>query len=75
MMLRSRSSPILVSLITFLISFESNESCFADDNADADDGIDPDDIAEPETAVDSDRLGNLLNQGDDDEYMGAEEYF
>lgn len=48
---------------------------FTDDNADADDGMDAEDIVEPEPTVDSDRLGNLLNQGDDDEYMGAEEYF
>lgn len=48
---------------------------FSDDNADADDGMDAEDIVETEPTVDSDRLGNLLNQGDDDEYLGAEEYF
>lgn len=37
--------------------------------------MDAEDIAEQEPAVETDRLGSLLNQGDDDEYLGAEEYF
>lgn len=37
--------------------------------------MDAEDIAEQEPAMEADRLGDILNQGDDDEYSGAEEYF
>lgn len=32
------------------------------------------DVVEP-PVEDSDRLGDILNQGDEDEYSGPEEYF
>lgn len=44
---------------------------------DADDALDADDVVEQEAPMEeeSDRLGDILNHGDDDEYLGNEEYF
>lgn len=55
------------------IRFNEN---FLDDVADTDieEAMDPDDPPEPQQE-ESDRLGDILNQGDDDEYSGPEEYF
>lgn len=45
-----------------------------DDVADAEDAMEIEDPPEP-VVEESDRLGDILNQGDDDEYSGPEEYF
>lgn len=48
-----------------------------DDIADGDDAMETEDAVEQEAALEeeSDRLGDILNQGDEDEYLGQEEYF
>lgn len=48
-----------------------NNFLFTEDAADPDDAMD---VIEP-APEDSDRLGNLLNQGDEEDYSGPEEYF
>lgn len=63
-------------LVYFTCAWLISQWWLTDDIADADDTMEAEDVNEQEAAVEeSDRLGDILNQGDDDDYSGPEEYF